>query len=476
MNPPSNFMVEKVAVCAQDTAPWGLRMETWSQSGADGGLPGTEAYTTSERVSHGPRRQSPDQNKPLASSFAPIFRRRVGALLLVPYAVAACAVVAAQPARSTTLGDLSRVTARAAIVVDKETEQVMFARNPNMPLPPASTTKLLTAVVAMKSGRLDRNVKVSKHASSMQPSKIFLQPGWTMNMRDLVYAMLLKSANDASVVVAEGLAGSVQSFSRRMNTTAKSLGARRSNFVNPNGLPAKGHYSTAADLAVIVRHALTIPGMRGMMSLRTKTIRPRAGSRRKITLRSTNKLLGKRPYKLIGKTGYTRRAKRCFAGAASLGGREVLVVVLGSNDLWGDLDLLVDFGLEPPTPAPDWSDSTGWRQALSDPAAPKRAVQAAPEPEQRVIAQGDRGRIVAEPEFRFHVRVASLRSKTIAQDLLRRVTDRGYTASIESTKEKGSTVYRVVVREFTDRVIARRVARDLSRELHLETQIVAIRG
>lgn len=399
-------------------------------------------------------------------------------------ATVALALAAGLPATATTLGDLSRVTARAAIVVDNETDQVLFARNPNTQLPPASTTKLLTAVVAMKSGRLDRDVKVSKYASSMQPSKVWLQPGWSMNMRDLVYAMLLRSANDASVVVAEGLAGSVQNFSRRMNTTAKSLGAQRSNFVNPNGLPARGHYSTAADLAAIVRHALTVPGMRQIMSQRTKTIRPRSGSRRDIRLRTTNKLLGKRPYKLIGKTGYTRRAKRCFAGAASLNGREVLVVVLGSNDLWGDLELLVDYGLQPAGPAPDWSRETGWRQALAEPSAPKKAKKTAvaaepkrePEAEPEVIAQGDRGQVTSEPSFRFHVQVASLRSKRIAQDLLRRVTERGYNATLESVDHDGAILYRVVVREFADRVIARRVARDLSRELHLETQIVAVRG
>jgi D-alanyl-D-alanine carboxypeptidase (penicillin-binding protein 5/6) len=395
-------------------------------------------------------------------------------------ATAGLALVGGLSANATTLGDLSRVTARAAIVVDNETDQVLFARNPNTQLPPASTTKLITAVVAMKSGRLDRDVKVSKYASSMQPSKIWLQPGWSMNMRDLVYAMLLRSANDASVVVAEGLAGSVQNFSRRMNTTAKSLGAQRSNFVNPNGLPARGHYSTAADLAAIVRHALTIPEMRQIMSQRTKTIHPRSGSRRDIRLRTTNKLLGKRPYKLIGKTGYTRRAKRCFAGAASLNGREVLVVVLGSNDLWGDLELLVEYGLQPTGPAPDWSRETGWRQALAEPSTAKKPTKttaaAEPKREPEIIAQGDRGQITSEPSFRFHVQVASLRSKTIAQDLLRRVTGRGYTASLESVDQDGTTLYRVVVREFADRVIARRVARDLSRELHLETQIVAVRG
>lgn len=413
--------------------------------------------------------------------------------------VAALALLAA-PAQSTTLGDLSRVTAKAVIVVDNTTDRVLFARNPHMQLPPASTTKLVTALVAANSGRLDRNVRVSKHASSMQPSKIWLQAGWTMNMHDLVDAMLIKSANDASVVVAEGLAGSVPSFAKRMNTTVQALGARNSNFVNPNGLPANGHYSSAADLAVVVRQAITVPELREIMSTRSKTIHPRAGSRRNIALHNTNKLLGKRPYKLIGKTGYTHRAKRCFAGAASLGGREVIVVVLGSTNLWGDIELLVDYGLQPASPGPDWSTETGWRQALAPKPEPKPEPQVAavskpaprlnPQPRQvakavveadpiappRVVAQGDRSRVTAEPLFRYHVQVAALRSRTLAQDLLRKVAKLGYHASIEQSEGGGDLRYRVIIRDLADRVIARRVARDLSRDLHLETQIVAVKG
>jgi D-alanyl-D-alanine carboxypeptidase len=365
-----------------------------------------------------------------------------------------------------------------------------------MPLPPASTTKLVTAVVAMKSGRLDRNVKVSRHASSMQPSKIWLQPGWTMNMEDLVYAMLVKSGNDASVVVAEGLAGSVQSFSNQMNTTVRSLGGQNSHFVNPNGLPAKGHYSSASDLALVVRHALAIPKMREILSTRTKTITPRSGSQRKIHLTTTNRLLGNRSFQLIGKTGYTRLAKRCFAGAASLGGREVIVVVLGSTNLWGDLDLLVDYGLKPEGKQPGWSQPTGWQQARAGkpkslvPAAEPVAPVAIAQPKRgsgveiaqgdrgpvAEIAQGDRGRVSADPVFRFHVQVASLRSKTIAQDLLRKVASRGYSASIEPSSTQGAVHYRVLVRDLADRVIARRVARDISRDLNVETQIIAVRG
>ncbi len=383
-------------------------------------------------------------------------------------------VLTATPALASTIGDLSRVTARAALIVDNKTGEVLFARNPNMPLPPASTTKLLTAVVAMQSGRLDRNVKVSKRASSMQPSKAWLKAGWTMNMRDLVYAMLVKSANDAAVVVAEGLAGSLTNFSRRMNEKAKSIGATHSHFVNPSGLPARGHYSTANDLALIVRHALQIPGMRRILTTRNKTIRPRGVSRRVIRLKTTNKLLGKRRYQVFGKTGYTRKAKRCFAGAASLGSREVIVIVLGSNDLWDDLELLIDYGLSPPAPAPDWSEETGWRQALV--ATPQPQTQPRVRQPARAVAQGDRSRIETQPRFRYHVQVARLRSQTIAQDLLRKVAQRGYNVTVEPRRSQGQTYYRVLVRDLADRVIARRIARQLSRELHLETQIIAVRG
>ncbi len=386
--------------------------------------------------------------------------------------VIACAV--GPRAGATTIGDLGRVTAKAAIVVDNETGQVLFARNPNMPLPPASTTKLVTAMVAIQGGHMDEDVRVSKRASRMQPTKIWLKPGWTMNVRDLVYAMMLRSANDASVAVAEGIGGSVTSFARKMNETVKALGGKNSNFVNPNGLPARGHYSTAADLARVVNRVLLLPEMRAILSTRTKKIRPRRGSRRQISLKTTNKLLGKRNYRLIGKTGYTRAAKRCFAGAASLPGREVLVVVLGSKDLWGDLELLVDYGLKPAAPSPDWSEETGWRQALAPTPLPQAVT--VKRSTGRPVAQGDRGGSTEEPRFRFHVQVASLRSKTIAEQLFRQVSERGYNAVIEPHRERGVTRYRVVVRDFADRVIARRVARELSRELRIETQIIAERG
>src|SRR3972149_26373 len=120
----------------------------------------------------------------------------------------------------------------------------------------------VTSLHYFRIGLLARNVPGSRYASSMQPSKIWLQPGWRMNVGDLVYAVLLNSANDASVVLAEGLAGSVPRFANLMNTAAYELGATHSHFINPNGLPEEEHFSTAQDLAIIMHHALKIPRLR----------------------------------------------------------------------------------------------------------------------------------------------------------------------------------------------------------------------
>src|SRR6516162_2967526 len=122
------------------------------------------------------------------------------------------------------------VTARAAIIVDAATGEAVWEKNADAPLPPASTTKILTAILAIESGRLDERLPVSVEASEVAPSKIGLRPGERMELRDLLYAVLLNSANDAATVVAEGIAGSESAFAVRMNAKAASLGARNSHF------------------------------------------------------------------------------------------------------------------------------------------------------------------------------------------------------------------------------------------------------
>jgi D-alanyl-D-alanine carboxypeptidase len=170
-------------------------------------------------------------------------------------------------------GRPAAVTARAAIIMDAATGDVLWERNASDPLPPASTTKVLTAIVALESGRLDESFRVSEDAADTAPSKINLRPGQRMRLRNLLYAVLLNSANDAASVVAEGLAGSEAAFAARMNARARELGATASHFVNPHGLTSPGHVASARDLAVIFRHGLRNPLFREILETGTSRCR-----------------------------------------------------------------------------------------------------------------------------------------------------------------------------------------------------------
>jgi D-alanyl-D-alanine carboxypeptidase len=211
---------------------------------------------------------------------------------------------------------------------------------------------VLTAILAIESGRMDDLVTVSPEAALVAPSKLGLRSGERMALGDLVYAVLLNSANDASTVVAEGLAGSEIGFARHMNAKAREIGARNSNFVNPHGLTAPGHMSTVRDLAKIFRYGLRLPEMREI--LETQRIKVPVQSRRisSVSLRSHNRLLTGWTHKVIGKTGYTRPAGRCFVGSAIADGREVVIALLGSHDLWGDARRLVAHALGGPSDPP----------------------------------------------------------------------------------------------------------------------------
>lgn len=423
--------------------------------------------------------------------------------------IALATVLVASAAAAGDARELGRVTAKAAILVDVQTGEVQFARNPTLPLPPASTTKLVTALIALRQLSPDAVLPVSVYASTMPPTKAWLKPGWSLSARDLLYALMLRSANDASVVIAEGIGGSVPGFAHLMNATARSLGATDSNFVTPNGLPAANHYTTARDMALVMREVLQTPGMRDILSTRTAAIQPVSGSRKRIPLRSTNRLLWRDDLHVIGKTGWTRQAKRCFVGAASANGREVIVAVLGSSDLWSDVEALVTYGLGQTAPDGEFRDRAGWQQAaapgallgtawsrpatesseLAEVAAPLRPVD-----ERRTLrmaaltppttfgaqrgrakakavqgpAQGDGGD-VARARLRYSLNLASYRSKVRADQLCKDVAKRGYRAEIEPA----GGLYKVTVRDFESREAARRAARTLGRTLRVDPVIVA---
>jgi len=245
-----------------------------------------------------------------------------------------------------------RITAKSAVIMDAETGVVLWQRDGDRALPPASTTKVVSAILALESGRLGESMRVSSFAASTPASKLYLRSGQRMRLEHLVYAMLLNSANDASVVVAEGLAGSQVSFGRQMTRRAHDLGAMHAAFVNPHGLTAPGHLASARDLATMFRYGLGVPRFRNILETQSLRVPAQSSGARSFNLRSHNRLLRGYRYKVIGKTGYTRAAGRCFVGSARDGSREVIIAFLGSRNLWNDARSLFEYGLGRAVPEP----------------------------------------------------------------------------------------------------------------------------
>lgn len=268
--------------------------------------------------------------------------RKVAIMLLTLMLIHIATVVS--PAWST-----PAVVGRAAVLIDSKTGKVLYNKNGDVRMAPASTTKVLTAAVALEEGKLDDIVTVSKNASSQEGSSIYSTEGEKFTLEQLLYALLLESANDSAVAIAEHIAGSVEKFTELMNAKAREWGARNSNFENPNGLPDPNHYVTAYDLAQITRHAMTIPKFREITATEYYDI-PRQNPLSPKRVWNHNKLIrgGQWYYKGAngGKTGYTREAKQCLVSSASRDGQEFIAVVLGSegNNIWTDSKSLLDFG------------------------------------------------------------------------------------------------------------------------------------
>jgi len=241
-------------------------------------------------------------------------------------------------------GSLPPVEATAFVLLEERTGQVLLARNPDLPRPPASTTKILTALLVLENLPLDRVVKVSARAAAQREgSSIGLEVGERRTVRELLYALLVKSANDAAVALAEAVDGSVEGFVRRMNARARALGARNTHFVNPHGLHQPGHYTTASDLARIARAALQNPVFREIVRTREYEYPSAQGPLR---LLNGNRLLGRYPGADGVKTGWTAQSGRCLVASATRSGRRLLVVLLNAPQVFQDAARLLDYGFE----------------------------------------------------------------------------------------------------------------------------------
>ena len=233
------------------------------------------------------------------------------------------------------------ITAPSAVLLDGSRGSFLYAKNSNSKRAPASTTKVLTAIVAVEHLKLNQVITIPKFAESVEPSKAYLRQGERYRAKDLIRAALIASANDAAEVLAVAVAGSRSKFARLMNKKARAIGARNSNFIRPSGLPAKGQYSTARDMAKIMRYAQRYPFI--VEALKTKRTSIRSLTGRKIYLKNHNKMLWRDPREILGKTGWTRRARHCFVGYVNVYGRIAYIAMLGSTSLWRDIKRLVDY-------------------------------------------------------------------------------------------------------------------------------------
>ena len=248
----------------------------------------------------------------------------------------------------------------AACLIDAKTGYMIYGVDEHERNYPASTTKIMTGLLAMENLKLDQTITVDQEASEAGGSQLYLGPGEVMTVKDLLYGMMLPSANDAAVVLGKGMASSIKEFAGMMNEKAKSIGAVDSNFVNPNGLPDKNHYTTAYDLALIAREAMKYEDFRKVVGTYEYTI-PKNNLAGKRLIHNRNRLLYNinrkveayaetKSIKYHGvtgiKTGYTNDARFCLVGSAKRNGTELIAVTMKSEDMNGYQDVvsMLDYG------------------------------------------------------------------------------------------------------------------------------------
>jgi D-alanyl-D-alanine carboxypeptidase len=224
----------------------------------------------------------------------------------------------------TTGNQIPRVSAGAAIVMDTESGRVLYEKNAYKRNSIASTTKIMTAIVAIENGSDDEDVTVSKRAAAIGGSTVGLKEGKTYKLGNLLNAMMLRSGNDAAIAIAEHVGGSVEAFAEMMNRKAAEIGATNTNFVTPHGLDDPQHYSTPYDLALITRYALKNEKFSKIVSTKSSTFEGNP-------INNTNEMLSLYPGADGVKTGYTGQAGRCLVTSVTHDGWKLISVVLNCS-------------------------------------------------------------------------------------------------------------------------------------------------
>jgi D-alanyl-D-alanine carboxypeptidase len=341
--------------------------------------------------------------------------------------------------------------------MDAATGKILYQRDPDLRLPPASTTKIVTAIVALESGRkLHELLTVSKMATRVPASKLYLRPGQTITIEHLLYGILLSSANDASMVLAEGVSGSVERFTDIMTKKAHDIGAVNSHFTNPHGLTAPDHYSTARDLASFFRYAMKNAIFREIVQTKISSVSSNSMIRkrnvaRRISVRNHNRLLWNFDGAIGGKTGYTLAAQKCFVGAVTRNGLTLIIAILGARNLWGDTRELLEYGFDhyqtlKAATVPAGQTSTDEQVNLR----PERIASIITRPQEDQNSNG------------YLLQVGSFRERDRAETLVKQFSENGFEAVVEKISlTEAQPSYRVRVGPYAELLEAQEIAQEI---------------
>ncbi len=233
---------------------------------------------------------------------------------------------------SADVGGIGDFYAGAAVLYNKNTDEFIFTRSADTKLPMASTTKIMTALVALENAQLGSIVTVTNQAVGVEGSSIYLKAGEKIPLKDMLYALMLESANDCAVAISIHVAGSVEAFVELMNQKAQTLGMTNTHFENPHGLPNDNHYSTARDMAILFSCALDNHDFAQITS--TKNYKSPLKSEGYRYFSNHNRLLSMLDGCIGGKTGYTKTAGRCLVSGTKRDGITVICVTLNAGDDW----------------------------------------------------------------------------------------------------------------------------------------------
>jgi serine-type D-Ala-D-Ala carboxypeptidase (penicillin-binding protein 5/6) len=260
--------------------------------------------------------------------------------ILKVYSMIIIAIILATSFSHVVYGKSLRVNAVSAIAIDGNTGIVLFEQNAHKVIPMASTTKIITCLVALKYGNLEQEFQISKNAASIRGSKVGYKNGEKVILRELLYGLMLKSGNDCAIAIAEGIAGSIEKFCVLMNEYAVEIGLMDSHFESPHGLDSMYHYSSSYDLAIATMKAKEIKEFNDIVSAKLVDSNEKGFSR---SFQNINKIIYQIPEANGVKTGYTGNAGKCLVSSIKYDSSDIIIVTLNCNDRWNETKRIYDY-------------------------------------------------------------------------------------------------------------------------------------